>query len=202
MDDVLASWAVPFDPRPDAGLAVHVEDHPMEYELFEGVIPAGEYGGDVIVWDRGTWRPHETEDPAEAVRTGELHRTCSASGYAAGSPWCTGPRASLDKEQWLLLHKHDADAVSGWDAEDTPRPSSVGAPTTRSRRHRTGSGVRTCPPPRPPCRPVVSSSQARPRTHAGRLAEPAAKGRGRPRPDAEGRTSTRSCFPPEPARNR
>ena len=46
----------------------------MEYELFEGVIPAGEYGGgDVIVWDRGTWRPHETEDPAEAVRTGELH---------------------------------------------------------------------------------------------------------------------------------
>ena len=55
-------------------LAVHVEDHPLEYADFEGVIPGGEYGGgDVIVWDRGTWEPAKTDDPAAAVASGELH---------------------------------------------------------------------------------------------------------------------------------
>ena len=54
--------------------AFHVDDHPMEYFDFEGVIPAGEYGGgDVIVWDAGTWEPHEDRDPAAAVAAGELH---------------------------------------------------------------------------------------------------------------------------------
>jgi bifunctional non-homologous end joining protein LigD len=126
MDGVLASWAVPKGPTLDPDvrrLAVHVEDHPMEYELFEGVIPAGEYGGgDVIVWDRGTWRPHETEDPAEAVRTGELHLDLFGERLRGRFALVrTGrPERSSDKEQWLLLHKHDADAVSGWDAEDHP----------------------------------------------------------------------------------
>ena len=55
-------------------MAVHVEDHPIEYFDFEGVIPHGEYGGgDVIVWDSGTWEPHGTDDPAAAVAAGELH---------------------------------------------------------------------------------------------------------------------------------
>ena len=55
-------------------MAVHVEDHPIEYIDFEGVIPAGEYGGgDVIVWDSGTWEPHSTDDPGAAVAAGELH---------------------------------------------------------------------------------------------------------------------------------
>ena len=126
MDGVLASWAVPKGPTLDPDvrrLAVHVEDHPMEYELFEGVIPAGEYGGgDVIVWDRGTWRPHETEDPAEAVRSGELHLDLFGERLRGRFALVrTGrPERSSDKEQWLLLHKHDADAVSGWDAEDHP----------------------------------------------------------------------------------
>ena len=74
---MLVSWAVPKGLTLDSTIrrmAVHVEDHPMEYFDFEGVIPAKQYGaGDVIVWDWGTWEPEaETPDPAAAVANGEL----------------------------------------------------------------------------------------------------------------------------------
>src|SRR3954465_13055166 len=80
MDGVLASWAVPKGPTLDPSvrrMAVHVEDHPLEYASFEGGLPRGEDGGgDVIVWDRGTWIPYkddEAADPVAAVEAGELH---------------------------------------------------------------------------------------------------------------------------------
>jgi bifunctional non-homologous end joining protein LigD len=129
IDGVLVSWAVPKGPTLDPSvrrMAVHVEDHPLEYADFEGVIPKGEYGGgDVIVWDRGTWEPHGTDDPASAVRRGELHadmhgeklhgrlvlvRTERTQGTSGGN-----------KEQWLLMHKHDGAALDGWDPEEHPR---------------------------------------------------------------------------------
>ena len=103
-------------------MAVHVEDHPIEYLDFEGVIPAGEYGGgDVIVWDIGAWEPHETDDPAAAVERASCTPTCFGRSCAAG--WCSSVAAasSRRKEQWLLLHKHDEHAVEGWDPEDHPR---------------------------------------------------------------------------------
>src|SRR5829696_7173924 len=124
VDGVLVSWAVPKGPTLDPEvrrLAVHVEDHPIEYELFEGVIPAGEYGGgDVIVWDRGTWEPHGTEDPAQSVRDGELHLDLAGErlrGRFALVRRGGGNASGGGKEQWLLVHKHDDFAQPGWDPE-------------------------------------------------------------------------------------
>jgi len=121
INGVLASWAVPNGPTLDPSvkrLAVHVEDHPIEYLQFEGVIPRGEYGGgDVIVWDLGTWEPHETDDPAAAVAAGELH--ADVLGRKLRGRFILVRRGQDDK-QWLLLHKDDEFAVRGWDPADYP----------------------------------------------------------------------------------
>ncbi|UPK73083.1 ATP-dependent DNA ligase [Nocardioidaceae bacterium SCSIO 66511] len=124
IDGVLVSWAVPKGPTLDPDvkrMAVHVEDHPIEYLDFEGVIPSGEYGGgDVIVWDIGTWEPHATDDPAAAVADGDFHADLYGTKLQ-GRVIIVRRGPPGDKEQWLLLHKHDEHAVSGWDPEDHPR---------------------------------------------------------------------------------
>jgi len=126
VDGVLASWAVPKGPTLDPDvrrMAVHVEDHPMAYAEFEGVIPEGEYGGgDVIVWDHGTWVPHGTDDPAAAIRDGSLHADLAGEKLAGRFVLVRrgGPDAG-GREQWLLLHKHDEHAVPGWDPEQHDR---------------------------------------------------------------------------------
>jgi bifunctional non-homologous end joining protein LigD len=126
IDGVLVSWAVPMGPTLDPKvkrLAVHVEDHPIEYLDFEGVIPRGEYGGgDVIVWDLGTWEPHDTDDPAAAVAAGELHADVTGHKLHGRLVLVRRGRAGAgEQEQWLLLHKDDEFAVAGWDPADHPR---------------------------------------------------------------------------------
>lgn len=160
MNGVLASWAVPNGPTLDPKarrLAVHVEDHPIEYIDFEGVIPAGEYGGgDVIVWDTGTWEPHETDDPVAAVAAGELH--ADVFGHKLNGRFLLVQRGKgrEDSDQWLLLHKNDDYAVSGWDAEDYPQSVLTG---------RTNEQVRADPDRlwRSELPPAEASVQLRPR---------------------------------------
>jgi len=125
IDGVLASWAVPRGPTLDPSvrrIAVHVEDHPIEYLHFEGIIPKGEYGGgDVIVWDTGTWEPHEADDPAAAVAAGELHADVYGHKLRGRLILVQTGHSRDDENQWLLLHKHDEFAVPGWNPEDHPQ---------------------------------------------------------------------------------
>ena len=109
MDGVLKSWAVPKGipwERGEKHLAVEVEDHPIDYEDFEGVIPAGSYGGGtVMVWDRGNYYVHG-EKPLEALKEGRLHLVLE--GEKLKGDWALiRTRSDGNKNQWLLL-KSDA----------------------------------------------------------------------------------------------
>ena len=136
VDGVLASWAVPKGPALDPGvrrMAVHVEDHPIEYFDFEGVIPKGQYGaGDVIVWDWGTYEPEApTLDPRKAIEDGELKFTLHGEKLKGRFTLVrtsrrpgTKPTTAFEDdqgEQWLLIHKRDEASVPGWDAEAFPK---------------------------------------------------------------------------------
>ncbi|TAM51382.1 MAG: DNA ligase D [Paraburkholderia sp.] len=119
LDGTLKSWAVPKGPCLDPSvkrLAVHVEDHPVEYGTFEGEIPPGSYGaGTVIVWDRGTWEPAGgVEQARKAYAAGKLKFTLHGKKLHGG--WAlvrTGMRGSGDKEQWLLIKERDDEARPG-----------------------------------------------------------------------------------------
>jgi len=107
MDGVLRSWAVPKGPSydtKDKRLAVKVEDHPLEYGDFEGVIPEGNYGaGGVIVWDRGEWIP--LEDWREGLAKGKL--LFELRGYKLHGNW-TLVKMKKSEKDWLLIKERDS----------------------------------------------------------------------------------------------
>jgi bifunctional non-homologous end joining protein LigD len=107
MEGVLRSWAVPKGPSYDTAekrLAVHVEDHPLEYGDFEGLIPKGNYGaGAVIVWDRGRWNP--VGDPLEGLAKGKL--LFELHGYKLHGLW-TLVKLKKSEKDWLLIKERDA----------------------------------------------------------------------------------------------
>src|SRR5690606_25656530 len=108
LDGTLKSWAIPKGPSLDPKarrLAVHVEDHPLEYATFEGSIPEGHYGaGDVIVWDRGVWVPQG--DPEEGYRKGKLK--FALEGEKLSGVWnLVRTRMDGNKEQWFLIKSND-----------------------------------------------------------------------------------------------
>jgi len=123
---VLLSWAVPKGPSLDPSvkrLAMHVEDHPLEYGGFEGVIPEGEYGGGtVMVWDNGTWEP-EVEDIDAALQKGDLKFTLHGKKLK-GSWVLVHTRGFAGSQNSWLLIKHRDEFASTEDVL-TKRPRSV-----------------------------------------------------------------------------
>ncbi|WP_349606790.1 MULTISPECIES: DNA ligase D [Cupriavidus] len=110
LDGVLLSWAVPkgpsYDPK-EKRIAVHVEDHPLEYANFEGDIPRGQYGaGSVIVWDRGTWDP--VGDPRKGMAEGKI--LFDLHGVKLEGRWelVRIAKPGDKSEQWILFKKPDA----------------------------------------------------------------------------------------------
>ena len=127
-DGVLLSWAVPKGPTLDPKarrLAVQVEDHPLSYYDFVGVIPVGSGKGDVIVWDWGTWRPADDADPAEALEQGDLHFDLDGEKLK-GRFVLVRRHKPGGKDDWLLLHKRDDAAQPGWDPEEHPQSVKTG----------------------------------------------------------------------------
>lgn len=127
LDGALKSWAVPKGPSLDPKvkrLAVHVEDHPLDYATFEGSIPEGHYGaGDVIVWDRGVWIP--LEDPAKAYAKGKLK--FELQGEKLSGIWnLVRTHMPGKKENWFLI-KHQDSAARPQDDYDvlSAEPDSV-----------------------------------------------------------------------------
>ena len=121
---VLLSWAVPKGPSLDPAvkrLAMPVEDHPIEYGGFEGVIPEGEYGGGtVMVWDRGRWVP-EVPDVDAALKSGELK--FSLYGNKLHGSWAL-VRTSIGgspRSKWLLIKHRDGYASTADITEEKPR---------------------------------------------------------------------------------
>jgi bifunctional non-homologous end joining protein LigD len=129
LDGVLLSWSVPKGPSLDPKikrLAMHVEDHPIAYADFEGIIPKGQYGGGtVLLWDRGTWEP--IGDPRATYAKGNLKFYLNGMKLHGAFALIKlgGPRKP-DERGWLLIKERDAEAREGDEAEITERlPDSV-----------------------------------------------------------------------------
>lgn len=177
LDGVLMSWAVPKGPSLDPAdkrLAVHVEDHPIDYADFEGVIPAGEYGGgNVIVWDRGTWE--SVGDPVAGMKKGDFK--FELRGEKLVGRWVLvrlKPRPGEKRDNWLLIKERDEhtrpraeydlmaeeplSVISGVDVDEVGRLADAGAePQTQ--------GLPSAPPdsrPVPMRQPVAAALVAPP----------------------------------------
>lgn len=165
---MLLSWAIPKGPSLDPGvkrLAAPVEDHPVDYADFEGVIPEGEYGGGtVMVWDRGTWTP-DVPDVDVALQAGDLKFTLR--GRKLKGSWVLvrtrGFPPGSERPSWLLIKHRDAYAST----EDITmtRPRSILSRRSLAGIARAGGGdvtkaaagdpppaVRPAPRPAPPRR--------------------------------------------------
>lgn len=161
LNGTLKSWAIPKGPSLDPKvrrLAVHVEDHPLDYADFEGNIPQGHYGaGDVIVWDRGIWEPEG--DANQAYAKGKLR--FRLQGEKLSGVWnLFRTRLAGKKEQWMLVKSHDAQARSEADysiveaqpdsviSDRTlvPRSSASAKPVQPPKRKRAGAGKKATLP--------------------------------------------------------
>jgi bifunctional non-homologous end joining protein LigD len=116
MAGVLKSWALPKGPSLDPAdkrLAVMVDDHPLEYFGFEGIIPAGRYGaGVVVVWDQGAYSLLEGDDPVEAVESGKM--VIELRGNILKGGFTLVKMKGRGEKDWLLIKKKDAHSRTKW----------------------------------------------------------------------------------------
>lgn len=116
MAGMLKSWALPKGPSlnpADKRLAVMVDDHPLEYFGFEGVIPAGQYGaGAVVVWDQGEYSLLETDDPQAALKRGKL--VIELRGQILRGGFALLKMKGRGEKNWLLIKKKDAYSQDRW----------------------------------------------------------------------------------------
>ncbi|HEY8605875.1 MAG TPA: DNA ligase D [Noviherbaspirillum sp.] len=184
-DGTLKSWAVPKGPSLDPAekrLAVHVEDHPLDYIDFHGDIPAHQYGaGHVDVWDTGYWEPQD--DPSEAYRKGKLKFRLDGEKLQGG--WTlvrTRLQASGDKEQWLLIKEQDDEARSQREFDVTrDMPDSLAAPEKarerKAREKKALSGKAGKTAKAAPAAKAAKTAKAAPAARANGAAAPQAVGR-------------------------
>jgi bifunctional non-homologous end joining protein LigD len=134
LDGVMKSWAVPKGPSLDPKvkrLAIHVEDHPVEYNQFEGTIPAGEYGGGtVMIWDSGTYTAAgDEDDPEAALRAGYRKGDFKfvLRGKRLRGSWVLvrtkGQGGRSRQEQWLLIKHRDETADTNIDPTEAYQTS-------------------------------------------------------------------------------
>ena len=158
LDGVMKSWAVPKGPSYDPGvrrLAMEVEDHPIEYNSFEGTIPAGEYGGGtVMLWDRGTYDAEGgggVESLREGYRRGDLKFVLD--GERLRGAWVLVRMKRPGRPQWLLIKHRDgresdrdivADVMTSVATGRTMEEIAAGkrGKATRGSRNETGAGRR------------------------------------------------------------
>ena len=138
-DGVMLSWAVPKGPSLDPAtkrFAMQTEDHPIEYNRFEGVIPEGEYGGGtVMIWDRGTWEP-EVADVDAALAKGDVKFTLY--GKKLRGSWVL---VRMRQRQWLLI-KHRDQAAANSDITAVEFRSAASGRTLAEIARRDGASVR------------------------------------------------------------
>jgi bifunctional non-homologous end joining protein LigD len=175
MEGVLESWAVPKGPSrnpKDKRLAVKVEDHPLEYGDFEGVIPEGNYGaGAVILWDRGVWVP--IGDIEEGLEKGKL--LFELRGYKLRGTW-TLVKIKKGEKEWLLIKERDAQVAE--EGDDFPQDSvlsgltveELGAgvdPADQLRADLAETGAKRRPVRAPEAKPMLAETRERPFSKPG-----------------------------------
>ncbi len=167
LDGVMKSWAVPKGPSLDPTqrrLAVEVEDHPIEYNTFEGTIPKGQYGGGtVMLWDRGTYEPEtgDIDDLRQGYTRGELKVVLHGERLRGSFALVRMKGRGEDQPQWLLIKHRDAFADPEWDIDtlDTSVTTGRTMDEIASRAKRTWKSNR----------PVASSPKAAPRISPSKI---------------------------------
>ncbi|HEY6082189.1 MAG TPA: DNA polymerase ligase N-terminal domain-containing protein [Chitinophagaceae bacterium] len=131
INGVLKSWAIPKGPSmnpADKRLAVMVEDHPLDYAKFQGIIPEGNYGAGIVeIWDHGTWKPDkEIESPLRSLGNGSLNFSLNGKKLK-GKFVLIKLQHSSTKNAWLFIKRHDRYAIlNDYDSEMlTPHNSPI-----------------------------------------------------------------------------